>query len=134
MCGGLWPPYIISSEPCMSDEVRHLRLDIDRLVAPLSAAPADLATHQQLRQAAFRYVAAGGRGLGLWQRLRPPPRDAAARVVWAARRWAFSPGNVGVGADLLRAVAAYGSRPGRQDVTAVHEWLVRTLVAARGKV
>ena len=113
------------------DDPRQLRRQIESLVERLGAAPLDLELHLQLRETALRHKAAGGRDVGLLERLRPEPKDPLRRLLHVERLWSFDPGSLERCVRVARALEAYAVKTPDLDVEPVRRWLNRLFKAMR---
>ena len=114
-------------------DARWLRQEIESLVERLSANPADLALHKQLRETALRYKASGGRDVGLLDRLRRAPKDPLRRLLHVERLWAFDLANDERLFRVAQALEAYASEVPDLDLDPICLWLTRLFHATRSR-
>jgi hypothetical protein len=117
--------------PTTIDDPRQLRRQIESLVERLGVRPLDLELHQQLRETALRHKVAGGRDVGLLERMRRVPRDPLRRLLHVERLWSFDPGNTERFVRVVQAFEAHAVKTPDLDVEPVRRWLNRLFEAMR---
>ena len=86
-------------QPVMNYEADP-RAELEAALARIADDPSDVRLYKQLYEAVLRYKAQGGRALGMFARLAPPPKEPIGRLHHHLRLWAFDFGD----SDRLLAV------------------------------
>jgi hypothetical protein len=101
--------------------------DIESLLARLVEQPDHLPVHEELRRAALRYKAAGGRPLGALAAMPPMSHDALRALIHFERCWAYDVGNSDLLIRVARAIDAYATVRPDSDFGPVLQWLEELL-------
>ena len=99
---------------------------IEMYIQGLSIYPEGVQAHQALRDISLKYKAAGGKAMGVYQKMRlPRSKDDKQKMLNAEKLPAYDPGNIDHMREMFRAAAAAG-------FTATSQWIGQILRQASG--
>ncbi len=107
------------------DELIHV------LLSRLADDPANLDLRRQIRTAALRRKANGGRPAGALARMRRLPRDPLQRLVHLERLWSLDPCNDEWMIKVAQALEVCAAQRPELDFDPVRRWIRELVLAAR---